>query len=132
MVQSERKRPLVLIVDDFQDAREMYAEWLVFKGYRVLVAHDGQSGLDLARTHRPDVIFMDIRMPGITGTEAVRLLRSDDGFSPVPIAALTAHALESERAVLAAAGFDMVLSKPVLPDALVDAIEHLVARRAAF
>jgi CheY-like chemotaxis protein len=74
---------------------------------------------------------MDIRMPGMTGTEAIHLLRTDSGFAPVPIAALTAHALESERAVLSAAGFDMVLSKPVLPDALVDAIEQLIEERKA-
>jgi two-component system, cell cycle response regulator DivK len=124
---SPRRNPLVLLVDDYEDAREMYSEWLRFKGYRVIVAEDGTTALAQARQHSPDVILMDVRMPDMTGTEVAAILRGELQFARTPIAALTAHALDEEVAALRRAGFDTVLSKPMLPDELLAEIERLLA-----
>jgi CheY-like chemotaxis protein len=117
---------LILLVDDFEDALEMYADYLTFKGYRVLKADNGHAAIEAASTEKPALIFMDLRMPYMSGTEALHRLRADPTFSDVPIVALTAHALEDERLSALVAGFDEVIPKPCLPDELVAAIERLL------
>jgi two-component system, cell cycle response regulator DivK len=119
---------VVLIVEDYADAREIYREYLTFKGYRVLVASSGEEGLAIARDQDPALILMDIRMPEMSGTEAMRLLRSDPAFSQVPIVALTAHALADESEAAIAAGFDEVITKPCDLDDLILAIERLLSQ----
>ena len=121
-------RALVLLVDDNDDAREMYSTYLTYKGLRVVCAHNAPRGIALAREQRPDVILMDLRLPGMTGTEAMRVLRADSSFSGVPIVALTAHALDDERRQALRDGFNGVLSKPCLPDALFDALVDLLGQ----
>ena len=116
----------ILLVDDFEDGLEMYQEYLTYRGHHVIVARNGAEAVDQARRHRPAVILLDIRMPGMTGTDALRELRSDPAFSRVPIIALTAHALEAERRELLSAGFDDLISKPCLPDQLAAAVELLL------
>jgi aryl-alcohol dehydrogenase-like predicted oxidoreductase/CheY-like chemotaxis protein len=125
----DRAAPLVLIVDDFADALEIYGSYLTYRGYRVLTASTGADCIELARTHRPDLILLDIRMPVMTGIEALRLLRADAALAAVPVVALTADALDSERDEALAAGFDQVIAKPCLPDALFEAIAALLAAR---
>ena len=120
------KEALVLLVDDFSDALEMYQEYLTFKGYHVAIAHDGAEAIAAARAARPALIFMDIRMPRMTGTEAMRVLRSDPALRRVPIVAFTAHALADEVVAALEAGFDEVIPKPCNPDALIAAIERLI------
>lgn len=110
---------LVLLADDFDDARDMYSEYLRLSGIRVITAAGGQEAIDLAREHLPALILMDIRMPGVTGTDAMLELRKDPRLARVPMIALTAHALDRERAAILADGFDDVISKPCLPDELV-------------
>ena len=96
------------------------------------MARDGEEAIIQARAHRPDVALLDIRMPGMTGTEAMRILRSDPSFERMPIIALTAHALDGERIAALAAGFDDLIPKPCLPDQLAFAVERiLTARRAS-
>lgn len=119
----------ILLVDDFEDGLELYQEYLTFRGYRVIVARDGQEAVDQARAHAPDLIVMDIGMPLMTGTDAMRTLRADPSFARVPIVAFTAHAMEDERSAALAAGFDEVIAKPCLPDQLVLVIERMVAAR---
>ena len=123
--------PLVLIVDDFDDAREIYDEYLTFKGYRVLTTTSGSAAIEIARSQRPALILMDLRMPGMTGTEAMRLLRTDPTFNGVPIVAFTAHALDGEKIGALEAGFDEVIAKPCLPDELMAAVDRLLAARRA-
>ena len=124
-MQAEPTQALVLIVDDFDDALEIYQRYLTFKGYRVVVAHSGAEALSMATDVRPALIFMDLRMPHMTGTEALQQLRADPDFDHVPIVALTAHALEDERMAALADGFDEVISKPCNPDDLIDAVERI-------
>lgn len=117
---------LVLIVDDFPDALDIYQSYLHFKGYQVITASSGTHAVTLAQSARPAIIFMDIRMPIMTGTDAMQELRRDPSFRDVPIIALTAHALDDERSEALRAGFDEVLPKPCNPDDLIAAIERLV------
>ena len=69
------KSPLILIVDDFVDALDIYQQYLTFKGYRVVTARSGREAIDVARTRMPAVILMDLSMAVMTGTEAMRILR---------------------------------------------------------
>jgi two-component system cell cycle response regulator DivK len=117
--------PLILLVDDYVDGREMYAEYLTFRGYRVVTADSGVDAVRVATLpDRPSLILMDIRMPNLDGTAAMKVLRQDRGFASVPIVALTAQALEDERASALLAGFDGVIAKPCFPDELVERIQH--------
>jgi CheY-like chemotaxis protein len=117
----------ILLVDDFEDGLEMYEEYLTYRGYQVVGARSGQEAVEKARLYRPDIILMDIRMPGMTGIDALRILRSDRSFQSVPIIALTAHALDGERRRILAAGFDDLIAKPCIPDQLAAAVERIVA-----
>jgi CheY-like chemotaxis protein len=121
--------PLILLVDDFDDAREMYAEYLAFVGYHVEMASSGAEGIRLAKLHTPALILMDIEMPEMSGTATLRLLRSDPALADIPVIAFTAHALEHEQAAHLVAGFDAVIPKPCLPNDLVTLIEPFLARR---
>lgn len=105
----------------------MFREYLTYRGYQVILARNGEEAIAQARLHRPDVILLDIRMPVMTGTDALRVLRADPSFQRVPIIALTAHALEGERRAALAAGFDELIPKPCLPDQLVLRIERILA-----
>jgi two-component system cell cycle response regulator DivK len=117
----------ILLVDDFEDGLDLYREYLTYRGYRVIVARNGEEAVARARAYSPDLIMMDIRMPLMTGTDAVRILRADPSFGHVPIIALTAHAMEDERVDALAAGFDELIAKPCLPDQLVLAVERILA-----
>jgi two-component system cell cycle response regulator DivK len=127
MATSPPEGHLVLIVDDFDDALEIYEQYLTFKGYRVMTAGTGAEAVELARARHPSLIFMDLRMAVMTGTEAMQLLRQDVAFNDVPIVAFTAHALDDEKAIALAAGFDEVIPKPCLPDDLMAAVNRLLA-----
>jgi two-component system, cell cycle response regulator DivK len=121
--------PLILLVDDFQDALEMYGEYLVYHGYRVVTASNGEEALTAASAECPDVILMDVQMPVMNGVDALRILRTREVFARVPIVALTAHALADQRRRMLMEGFDEVIPKPCLPNDLVIAIERLLQTR---
>jgi CheY-like chemotaxis protein len=123
------KRPVIsiLLVDDYEDGLDMYREYLTYRGYRVVLARNGEEAIAQARAHRPDAILLDIRMAGMTGTDAMRVLRADSTFQHTPIVALTAHALDAERKETLAAGFDDLISKPCLPEQLVHAVERILS-----
>lgn len=121
--------PLVLVVDDFQDNREMYAEYLSFSGFRVIEAASGTEALELAFAHLPDVILMDLSLPGIDGWEATRRLKRDPRTRATVVIALTGHALAGHSQTAMDAGCDGFLAKPCLPDALVAKIRQTLERR---
>ena len=118
--------PLILVVDDVEDNRSLYAEYLLFRGYRVSTAETGLDALDMLMTERPDVILLDLRMPGLSGEATLGRIRTRPELSRTPVVALTAHALDQERRQALAAGFDFFLSKPCLPDDVVRVIESLL------
>ena len=118
--------PLVLVVEDYQDAREMYAAYLRFSGYRVAEATDGYDAIRQAHELRPDIILMDLALPKMDGWEATRRLKADEQTRDIPIVALTGHALAGHAEGAREAGCDAFVTKPCLPDALVAEIQRML------
>ena len=118
--------PLILVVDDYQDAREMYAEYLQFSGFRVAEARNGNEAVTQARTLRPDLILMDLSLPGMDGWEATRVLKADETTKHIPIVALTGHALAGASEGARKAGCDSFVTKPCLPDDLVVEVRRML------
>ena len=122
-----KQTPLILVVDDFQDAREMYAEYLQFSGFRVAEARNGNEAVTRAFELQPDLILMDLSLPGMDGWEATRVLKADARTRHIPVVALTGHALASASAGAKKAGCDSFLTKPCLPDDLVVEVRRLLS-----
>lgn len=118
--------PLILVVDDYQDAREMYAEYLQFSGFRVAEAKNGNEAVEQAMTLKPDLILMDLSLPGMDGWEATRLLKADETTKHIPIVALTGHALAGASEGARKAGCDSFVTKPCLPDDLVVEVRRML------
>ena len=123
---TDENRPLILVVDDYQDAREMYAEYLEFSGFRVAEAKTGNEAIDKAFELRPDLILMDLSLPGMDGWEATRLLKSDERTRLIPVVALTGHALAGASEGARKAGCDSFVTKPCLPDDLVVEVRRML------
>jgi len=104
---------LVLIVDDNERNVKLARDVLKFAGFRTLEARSGGEGVSLAAEHLPDVILMDIRLPDIDGTTAVRKLRSDSRTARIPVVAVTSFAMKGDRERFLADGFDGYLEKPI-------------------
>lgn len=117
------QRPLVLVVDDNEDNRELFALAVEGFGYRAALAVDGLDALERAKAERPDVVLMDLAMPRMDGFEATRAMREVPELASVPIIAVTAFtdAVSAQRAL--AAGCDEVLLKPITPEKLTQRIE---------
>ena len=121
---TDHNPPLILVVDAYQDAREMYAEYLQFSGFRVAEARNGNEAVAQARSLRPDLILMDLSLPGMDGWEATRRIKGDARTRHIPVIALTAHALPSAHEKAREAGCDAVVTKPCLPQDLVLEVER--------
>lgn len=119
--------PLVLIVDDNLDAREMYALYLEHSGFRAAEASDGETAIEIVRREQPAVILMDATMPRLDGWEAARRLKADPATRSIPLIMLTAHAFSEHRERAAEVGADAFLAKPVLPDDLAIEIRRVLA-----
>ena len=117
----------ILLVEDNEMNRECLARLLMRRGYQVVCAEDGESSLELARSARPDLILMDISLPGMDGYQATRALRGLEPTRDVPIIALTAHALASDREKALQAGCSGYETKPVAFAQLLKAIQRLLA-----
>lgn len=118
--------PLVLVVDDYQDAREMYAEYLMFSGFRVAEAANGVDAVQQATDLSPDIILMDLSLPGMDGWEATRRIKLDERTRHIPVIALTGHALPGVSSSARDAGCDSFIIKPCLPDAVVGEVRRLL------
>jgi CheY-like chemotaxis protein len=123
---TDENTPLILVVDDYQDAREMYAEYLQFSGFRVAEAKNGNEAIEKAFELRPDLILMDLSLPGMDGWEATRLLKSDERTRHIPVVALTGHALAGASEGARKAGCDSFVTKPCLPDDLVVEVRRML------
>ncbi|HTQ44345.1 MAG TPA: response regulator [Polyangiaceae bacterium] len=120
----------VLIVDDFEDNRSMYAEFLRYAGLDVVEARDGAEAIEMARSELPDLIVMDLSLPVIDGWEATRRIKHDPLTREIPIIALTGHALEGHSQGAREAGCEGFLAKPCLPEKLLDTVNEILAKRA--
>jgi CheY-like chemotaxis protein len=117
---------LVLLVDDYPDNRDIYVQFLTYSGLRVEEAENGHQALDKAFTLRPDVIVMDLSLPGLDGWEATRRLKRDPRTRDIPVIALTGHALAGHSKGALDAGCDLFITKPCLPERLLDEIRAIV------
>jgi two-component system, cell cycle response regulator DivK len=127
---TRNSEPLVLVVEDYQDAREMYAAYLTFSGYRVAEASNGLEAIEKTHELMPDIILMDLALPKMDGWEATRRLKLDERTKHIPIVALTGHALAGHAEGARQAGCDAFVTKPCLPDALVAEIQRMLATRS--
>ena len=114
-----RSQPLILLAEDFEDARELYRDYLEFSGFAVETAANGREAIDQALALLPDLILMDASMPVLDGWQATRELKGNPVTRHIPILALTAHAFDDARQEAKAVGCDGFVTKPCLPDDLV-------------
>jgi len=121
-------RITILLVDDFDDSRQMYAEFLTSSGFDVLEAADGVGAIAKALEHRPSVVVMDLSLPVLDGREATRRLKADPRTSHIPIIALTGYTLTIGSHGALETGCDRLLTKPCLPDDLLATVNEILAR----
>ena len=126
--------PKILLVEDNQMNRDMLSRRLIRLGFEVLMAVDGQQGVDMAKSDQPDLILMDMSLPVLDGWAATRQIKADDATRLIPLIALTAHAMAGDREKALRAGCDDYDTKPIeLPrllskmDVLLKAAQSLVS-----
>ena len=121
----------ILLVEDNEMNRDMLSRRLIRNGYEVSIAIDGQQGVDMALSERPDLILMDMSLPVIDGWEATRQVRANDATRQIPVIALTAHAMAGDREKAMEAGCDDYDTKPVEITRLLGKIVALLKTKAA-
>jgi CheY-like chemotaxis protein len=121
----------ILIVEDNEMNRDMLSRRLERKGYQVLMAVDGEMGIELARSGAPDLILMDMSLPVVDGWEATRRLKADEALRHIPVIALTAHAMANDRDKALEAGCDDYDTKPIELPRLLAKMETLLLAASA-
>jgi len=119
--------PKILLVEDNELNRDMLSRRLQRRGYEVVLAVDGPSGVEMAQTHAPDLVLMDMSLPTLDGWEATRRLKADVATQHIPVIALTAHAMSGDREKALEAGCDDYDTKPVEIVRLLAKIEALLS-----
>jgi CheY-like chemotaxis protein len=119
----------VLVVEDNSLNLELATELLRSSGYLVLQARSAEEGLRLAREERPDLILMDVRLPGMDGLSAVKLLKRDPDTRRIPAVAMTAQAMRGDEEAARGAGFDAYVTKPIDTRSLPHTVARLLAGR---
>ena len=119
--------PKILLVEDNEMNRDMLSRRLQRKGYEVVLAVDGQNGVEMTKTEAPDLVLMDMSLPVLDGWEATRRLKADAATRHIPVIALTAHAMSSDREKALEAGCDDYDTKPVELARLLGKIEALLS-----
>ncbi len=119
-------KPLILIADDRPSSRELLRLVLERAGYEVVEAEDGHQAVELARSGNPDLILLDLQMPGLNGYEVLAVLRSEARFRHLPVLALTASAMRGDREKIMEAGFTDYLAKPAGPELLRETVARLL------
>jgi len=104
---------LIVIVEDNEQNQKLARDVLQLKGYRVLVADDAEAGIPLVQKEKPDLVLMDIHLPGMNGIDALAKLRADPVTKAIPVFAFTASVMPQDRREITSAGFDGFLSKPI-------------------
>ena len=118
----------ILVAEDDVDNRRIVVKVLTVEGHETLEAADGRTTVELARRERPDLILMDLAMPGMDGWEAARRLKADPETADIPIIALTAFAMRGDEERARQAGCDAYLSKPCRPQTIRDVVRQFLAR----
>ncbi len=118
----------ILLVEDNEMNRDMLSRRLVRSGFEVVMAVNGQEGVDMASSEKPDVILMDMSLPVLDGWDATRQLKANGATKGIPVIALTAHAMESDREKALAAGCDDFDTKPIEMPRLLEKINAFVRK----
>jgi two-component system, cell cycle response regulator DivK len=116
----------VLIVEDNELNMNLFHDLLEAHGYNIVGTRNGIEALDLARKHKPDLVLMDIQLPGISGIEAFKQIRGNAATRAIPVIALTASVTPTDRSAITAAGFDAFLGKPINLKEFLDTVKRLV------
>ncbi|MCL5960227.1 MAG: response regulator [Chloroflexi bacterium] len=119
----------ILVVEDHPLNMELVSDVLLARGYEVLEATTGQQALDMGREHRPDLILMDVQLPGLDGLSATRILKSDPATQDIVVVAITAHAMRGDEAKVYDAGCSGYISKPINTRELPKIIEQFLPKR---
>ena len=116
----------VLVVDDYADARNVWAEYLHLAGFAVVTAGDGPEALAAVQSNPPDVILLDLELPGLSGMEVAAQLKASEDTRHIPLIATTGHSVETHGEAASLAGFARVLVKPCVPEDVIAEIRRLV------
>ena len=125
---TDRAVPTILLVEDFDDTRLMMRMWLTRNGYRVIEAETGEEAIDVAQRELPDLIIMDVMMPGMNGLDATQRIREYQALRRTPIVAVSAYGANEYRSLAIDAGCNEYVSTPFDPTALAELIKNLIAK----
>lgn len=118
---------LILIVEDNDKNLKLVRDVLQVKGYATIEAGNAEDGIELARARKPDLILMDIQLPGMNGIEALKVLRADASTVRIPIVAVTASVMQQDRNLITEAGFDGYIGKPINLKEFIDTVRAMLA-----
>jgi len=121
---------LILIVEDNEKNLKLVRDVLQVKGYKTLDTSTAEDGIKLAAEKKPDLILMDIQLPGMNGIEALKMLRADPATSAIPVVAVTASVMQQDRTLITEAGFDGYVSKPISIKEFLEAVNKALAGRS--
>ncbi len=119
---------VILIVEDNEKNMKLVRDVLQVKGYATLEAVTGEDGVRLAREHLPDLVLMDIQLPGMNGIEALRVLRDDPTTARIPVVAVTASVMQQDRTKITEAGFDAYVGKPINLKEFLETVRRFLER----
>jgi len=128
LYRGRKGKPLVLLVEDYKDTREMYAHFLRLSGFQVEEASNGYEAIDKASNLAPDIILMDLALPGMDGWEATRQLKQHEQTSEIPVVALSGHSLPQHKESARTAGCVSFMSKPADPETVVNEVRATLER----
>jgi len=117
----------ILVVEDDEKSRRLLVDVLGYHGFEVIAAESGEGGVEAVAGALPDAALLDIQLPGISGFRVLELLRARQGSAPIPILAVTASVMDTDRARILAAGFDAYVPKPVNIRELVNLLNRMLA-----
>jgi two-component system cell cycle response regulator DivK len=121
---------LILIIEDNEKNMKLVRDVLQVKGYQTLEAGSAEDGIALARARRPDLVLMDIQLPGMNGIEALGVLRGDPTTAAIPVIAVTASVMQQDRNLITQAGFDAYIGKPINLKEFLKAVRAMIERRS--
>src|SRR5262245_55170441 len=121
---------LILIVEDNEKNLKLVRDVLQVKGYETIEAGTAEDGIELARTRKPDLVLMDIQLPGMNGIDALRVLRADASTARIPVIAVTASVMQQDRNLITEAGFDGYIGKPINLREFIDTVRAMLERNA--
>jgi two-component system cell cycle response regulator DivK len=122
---------LILIVEDNEKNLKLVRDVLQVKGFNTIEAGTAEEGIQLAASRKPDLILMDIQLPGMNGIDALKHLRADKATATIPVVAVTASVMQQDRTLITEAGFDGYVGKPINIKEFLDAVNHALKGRQA-